>query len=605
VTGGFFPTPYPDECLYSILCRYYSRIGGAGYESISKILFGGIQNLVGTIYLPIKSERTDYWVPPESGITRTDIAVNHTIYPYYAVSYKPELRMEIYSVLNGGVPALTHDRVMSLKSRRSWLKRLRYCPVCAAEDIILHGETYWHRKHQFPGSYFCAKHQIRLVNSSITTKQATTGFYPASSETHIGIADTTADVFDKYKDKCLKIAQESEWLLENGLSVDWQENGRDKYLRLFRDSGIASVHGVRCDSNALNDAVNDYWGHEFLDALFTETPIFPEWLSRIHKSMMSRFLPLQHILLMCVARGSVEGFVNCDVSENPFGSAPYMCENPICEHYHRDGAVCTEVRSSNSRAVGFFHCHDCGMKYKTTKSKSAKGITVVLDFGHLWINELIRCNRDKNISLSETVAILKFHESVIMKQKKKLGLLRTPRHDVDVGPEAYYKARIIELCKEYGKVTYTLLQEKVPGAYDYLGDHHAEWLRERMATVWETGERLEFVESALKKVKEAIAYISANLPKRQISYGYIAEIAGLTRDNLRSNSRIHAYVEGFVESRVDWHCRRITEVYHSKPVEGRPYTAIEICRAASMEKKTYEKYRELFEEVVRELNEKQ
>jgi len=165
------------------------------------------------------------------------------------------------------------------------------------------------------------------------------------------------------------------------------------------------------------------------------------------------------------------------------------------------------------------------------------------------------------------------------------------------------KARIIELCEVYGKATYTLLQEKVPGAYDYLGDHHAEWLCERMTTVWETGERLEFVKYAQKKVEEATAYISVNPPKRQISYGYIAEIAGLTRDNLRSNSRIHACVEGFVESREDWHCRRITEAYHSKPIEDRPYTAIEICRAASMEKKTYEKYRELFEEVVRELNE--
>ena len=75
--------------------------------------------------------------------------------------------------------------------------------------------------------------------------------------------------------------------------------------------------------------------------------------------------------------------------------------------------------------------------------------------------------------------------------------------------------------------------------------------------------------------------------------------------SLRSNARIHACVEGIVENRKDWHIRRIKAVYRSKSIEGRPYTAVEICRAASMEMKTYEKYRELFEGVVNELNENQ
>jgi hypothetical protein len=189
-----------------------------------------------------------------------------------------------------------------------------------------------------------------------------------------------------------------------------------------------------------------------------------------------------------------------------------------------------------------------------------------------------------------------------MLQKKKLGLLRPQRYDVTIGPEAYYKAKVIELCEEYGEVTYTLLQEKVPGAYDYLGDHHNEWLRKYLVSEWETAERRKVVEYAQEKTQEAIKYISTNPPARQISYGYIAEIAGLTRDNLRSNKRIHGFVEGFVESREDWYRRRIVTAYHRKPIEGRPFTAIEICRAASIEMKTYKKYRELFEEVVKELN---
>jgi hypothetical protein len=566
------------------------------------MLFGGLQNLVGTIYLPIKSERTDYWASPESGITRASIAINYTMYQYFTITYTPELYAEIERVLNGGTPTLTHDRTMVLKSRRSWLKYLRYCPLCVAEDISEYGETYWHRKHQLPGSYYCTKHQARLVNSHITTKQATTGFYPASSETREDVADTASDIFDRYKDKCLKIGRESEWLLENGLLVDWQKNGREKYVRLFRDNGMASVNGFRYDSNALNDAVNDYWGREFLDALFSDVTVFPEWLSRIHSNMMGRFLPLQHILLMCAVKGSIEDFVNSDVSEHPFGTTPFACENPICEHYHFDGAICEEVRKFNSRAVGHFLCEHCGMRYKISKSKSSRKMPVILDYGYLWTNELIRCSEDKNISFLETAEILKCDKSTVLLQKKKLGLLRTPRHDVEQGPEAYYKSKIAALIEECGEVTYSLLQEKVPGAYEYLKKHHKEWLHKHLTLRWETAERRLHVEYMEKKAREAISYITKNPPERQITYGYIAEVAGLKRYNLYSNVRIRACVEGFIESRENWYRRRITMVYQSKPIDDRPYTAVEICRAASIEMKTYAKYCELFEREAEELN---
>ena len=54
---------------------------------------------------------------------------------------------------------------------------------------------------------------------------------------------------------------------------------------------------------------------------------------------------------MCVAKESVKGFVNGVVTDHPFGNGPYICENPICEHYHIDGAVFSEVRHFNSRIV--------------------------------------------------------------------------------------------------------------------------------------------------------------------------------------------------------------------------------------------------------------
>ena len=243
------------------------------------------------------------------------------------------------------------------------------------------------------------------------------------------------------------------------------------------------------------------------------------------------------------------------------------------------------------------------MRYKISKSKAAKGITVITDYGRLWKNELIRCSQDKTITLQETEKILKCDKSVFMLQKKKLGLLESPLYDTKVGPEKYYKRKVIELCEKYREVTIALLQEKVPGAYSYLGDHDYEWLRSRIVFENEKLSYLARKEMMLKKVREAVEYIrNLNNPKRQITFGYIAKIAGLKRDELRANTHLRNYLDGIIESKEDWHKRRITLVYHSVPKAENPFTVFELCRMAAIELKTYIKYQEFFEEVVTELN---
>jgi len=128
----------------------------------------------------MRIECVDSWVTPSSGITRNSVAANHTLYPYWAISYPPDLRAEIERVVNGGIPAAEFDRVCAFKSRRSWSKCLKYCPLCATEDISSYGETYWHRQHQLSEMLYCAKHRVRLIDSDILVKRASAGFYPVT-----------------------------------------------------------------------------------------------------------------------------------------------------------------------------------------------------------------------------------------------------------------------------------------------------------------------------------------------------------------------------------------------------------------------------------------
>lgn len=602
--NGIFPTPYPDECLYSILCRLYSRCGGTLFDTVRKTLFGGKQSLSATIYMPIRVECIDSWAPKKSGITREWIATNHTMHPYFSVSYAPNFREEMEAVLNGGVPSKTHDRTISYNSRSSWLKFLRYCPLCAAEDISGYGEAYWHRKHQLPGYHYCAKHLVRLVDSKISVvKSATNGFYPASSEVCINAVHDIDDVFQKHHDKCLKIGHESDWLLENGLRVDWEANGRERYAKLFRDTGIVAVGGTRFNTKALTAAVYEYWGGEFLDALFEETPGCLNWLSYVHVNRMSSFLPLQHILLMCVAKDTVKDFVESDVSDNPFGVGLLPCENLICPHHNTDIADCIDVCNYSGRIVCFYRCPHCGMTYKKTKGMSMKGVPVIVDYGHLWTGEFKRCVLD-NTTDTDIAKILNVSQKTIIQQKKNLGLLRPPRYDMPLGHESFYKNKVIELHGKHDELTVALLEKEVPGAYDYLFKNHLEWLRKYVVHYLDTKFYRQKRESLPEKVRIAVEQIKKDeevCPQRRISYNYIADVAGVKREEFRRNKSVRSYLDGIVETKESWYKRRITYVYQNLPAERKSLSVFQICCKASISDKPYKKYRKFLTEVVNEL----
>ncbi|WP_369011828.1 TniQ family protein [Acetivibrio thermocellus] len=43
----FFPTPYPDEILYSVLARYSVRCGITSYQTIMESIFGKCSSRAG------------------------------------------------------------------------------------------------------------------------------------------------------------------------------------------------------------------------------------------------------------------------------------------------------------------------------------------------------------------------------------------------------------------------------------------------------------------------------------------------------------------------------------------------------------------------------
>jgi len=251
-----------------------------------------------------------------------------------------------------------------------------------------------------------------------------------------------------------------------------------------------------------------------------------------------------------------------------------------------------------------FECAHCGMRYKHNKAKYSRELRIVVDYGHLWDKELRRCCADQEITNEQTAEKLKCTMSVLMLQKKKRGLLEPALYDTEIGPEEFYKARVSELCVEYDEVTIALLQEKVPGAYSYLGDHHKDWLRSRIVFENERTHRREHEERLLERVQKVIDQLAIEgYPKRQVTFGYIASIMGATRDELRCRKAERSMLESVVESKEAWLRRRIIMAYHQRAVRDAPFSLVDVKRSLTIHDATYVKYQKQIEQIIKDLNE--
>ena len=185
---GFFPDIYPDELLYSQLCRYYQRTG------YTKYLFAVDDLFMRRTVHPVIEWVNEYTPDAMAHITKdTDFETvirNHTMFPTYT-RFLPKTRREdaLHSLLicDGNY----YNLIVNQNLRRK--RYLRYCPVCAKEDRIKYGETYWHREHQIIHVDVCPKHKCFLNDSSI----------PIGSKTTPGLFSAELEVpFDEEPDAC-------------------------------------------------------------------------------------------------------------------------------------------------------------------------------------------------------------------------------------------------------------------------------------------------------------------------------------------------------------------------------------------------------------------
>lgn len=155
----YFPTPYPGEWWYSVLCRYHVRSGNTKQQTTVQELFPGrTRAAIGSVLPNNTMKQIISQLSP--GILNIQKAIQkYTLFSYFMRCCPIEKKEETMKrFCRGETIVVTSIRQFSNLS--AW--KPRYCSQCAAEDRRTYGEAYWHIEHQIPLMMLCPEHECRL-----------------------------------------------------------------------------------------------------------------------------------------------------------------------------------------------------------------------------------------------------------------------------------------------------------------------------------------------------------------------------------------------------------------------------------------------------------
>nr|WP_274377377.1 TnsD family transposase [Desulforamulus aeronauticus] len=589
---GFFPTPYPDEILYSVFARYHIRSGNTSPKATLRDLFGNT-NATAILDLPCNIENLISNMPACWNYGADELIYKHSLYPFYSPFLPEERATRLLLLMMGSYGGSAHAMTGILASTVVTPRYLRFCPSCLTEDKSSYGELYWHRLHQVPGVIVCPHHGHFLLDSSVSVHgQNKHEFISSSKENCQNYNVRTCfdkNVFPKFIDLALDIRQ---LLNMKGVNIE-TANLKELYLSKLKDRGLATSTGRVYQEDLAKEFVS-FYGIEFLRTVYSPVKYHDPncWLAAIVRKHRKSFHPIRHLLMIKFLGGSIKWLKGFEFRLNPFGLGPWPCLNAAARHYLEP--MVSEIALSHcadtKRPVGTFTC-SCGFVYSRRgpdqRPEDRHKIGRIKAFGIVWEQRLKELVEQEKLSLREVARRLKVDPMTVKKYAGILGLtyhwktktteslnpVRITKNDQEDKRDKYRKDWY-ELRRHHNQASKTELRKLAPRTYIWLYRHDKEWLnqnspyfrankQENMRVNW-----LERDKEVLLKVKKAVSRIKVldDKPVR-ISISRIGKLSGtlsllekhldkmpLTKEFLKNN---YDTTEEYQIRRIKWAVRKI------------------------------------------------
>ncbi|MBD2048750.1 TniQ family protein [Coleofasciculus sp. FACHB-64] len=594
---SFFPKPYPDEILYSVIARYHIRSGNTSPKITLQELFDS-QTTAATVDLPSNLNNLIQNLQFISNYQVEDLIYKHTLYPLYSPFLPANRSNQILKSMKGDSGGDIHTRAGIMASSITMPKYFRFCPSCRDEDLKNYGELYWHRIHQIPGVLVCPFHSEVLQDSLFSLQGFNKHEYYAASTDNCSLTKEQSIFSPETLKKLLVLAKDSWWLLNSEVASQEPQWFRKQYTNLMIEQRLATATG-RIQQKKLIDSFLFFYGHEMLSTVYSlvTDKNTNNWISSIVRKHRKSFHPIRHLLMIRFLKKSVEDFFKQDTEYKPFGEPPWLCLNAAAEHY-RQPVVTNLVITlccDTKKPVGTFSC-SCGMVYCRTEldetDRDKLRIGKVKTFGQLWEHKLKEFVEVEKLGLRETARRLNVDPGTIKryvsllklttywqtrKENDFVGLQEAPEIHPNSTTELKFKHKQdwIALQAQNPEASKTTLRKLVPATYIWLYRNDREWLNQNSPALqvavpsvvrvdWHKRDR-----QVLTQVQEGVrSLLNTDKPER-ISISRIGKtvgLLGLLEQHLDKMPLTKAYLESVVETveafqmrRIEWAIKQLDE----------------------------------------------
>jgi hypothetical protein len=573
----YFPSPYPDESIYSLFVRYSKHIGKNNIFSSVKELLGKMHLRVSPLFVGNLAHMCSI-LPEESDLTVEYLINNHTALPFYKPFIPKDRYNRIeyelkYGTLNAVYTGLGITAGSILQSNK-----IKYCPQCINEDREQYREAYLHRMHQLQGVFTCAKHNslLKLANSKKDSREVLLDL----EEYNYGNDIST---LSSLNNELLTLTSDVEFFLNNFESFGDLDTVNIKYKCCMHEKGYISPSGLMYQVK-LHSEFKEFYSEEFLSQLQSQVDEDDEsnWLRAITRKKVKVVHPIRHLIFIRFLFGNLQNFIEYPIKEYmPFGNPPFPCLNQESEHYGKLLINECKIKTNNhtSESIGIFLCPQCKYLYTLNEDKFR-------------IYGFEKVSKKNSLSSEDTMS---------RKDNEKIN------YHIEL--EEKYKNEITEVLSKNPNVSRSELINMSNKAYRWLYKHKKEWLVSRVES---PKKHKDFYKNTriswnlrdpetLEKVKVAIENIYKEPIPIRITIKQVSEACnyGALNHDLNKLPLTNTFLINNVESLEQFHKRKIEAVVSRMIKEERKMVKHLILREAGIPDKYYHNYDNFIKEILR------
>lgn len=536
------PEPREGELLYSMLARsfHYLQAPAAGpymRETVGRrwaIASAGLPcNLE---VLAVETAQADH------GAYVDRLIDNATLFPFYTAFLPASLRENARAALRSSGAGL-YTRLGLAAFRVPGPRHLHFCPDCFDEMQASHGDAWWRREHQIPGIMLCALHGRVLRRSEVVLGDLNRhSFIPATNAVcrhdATRVIDRLSD-FEKerlFQVACLAVAL----LVDPPEACEFYETNASYRARLGDVGLMRSAHKV--DQPALVAAFRDRWGHvdQRIPGLGLSEDVERSWLAAMVRKGRRAAHPLQHLLLRELLNG-----LSIVPAVQPFGTGPWVCRNPMADHYGQSVIESPRLRRGGDVVYGDFAC-ECGYLYTRRCSANGEiGEPRYRRFGPLLVPAL-KASLSRGDSLRSTAASLGIDPKTLMREAATAGI-ELPWNTAPSGKVPLPRSESTER------------KRKSAG-------------RRRLKCDWR-GIDTDLSAAARQAASEVLAQnppvrvTRASLERRVVSKDWVQKRSGKLPKAVRAINELAETTDGFRSRRMAWHAKQAFAAGDLRPCE--------------------------------------